>query len=160
FRACGGEDYELGYRLLRSGVRFVVDRSACARHYKDVTVRGVLRAKRHEARSDVLIAKKHPELIGGLPLASVGTGQARRAAGLAMYLPWIGDLICVGRIALLRIPERLRLRRRWERRFNALQTYAYWRGLRDSVGSLKGLRALRWTAPPSITQKIDVARPL
>ena len=49
---------------------------------------------------------------------------------------------------------------RWERRFNALQTYAYWRGLRDSVGSLKGLRALRWTAPPSITQKIDDARPL
>src|SRR4029077_7901564 len=45
FLTYGREDHEFGHRLLRSGVRFVVDRSARAGHYKDVTVRGALRSK-------------------------------------------------------------------------------------------------------------------
>jgi len=153
------EDYELGYRLLRSGVRFLVDRSAHARHIRDVTVRSILEGARVEARGDVLIAQKHPELINGLALMGIGD-RRRRAAGLAMFVPRIGAVVCFAMRGLLWLDERLRVRRRWRSHFGFLWTYAYWRGLRDSVGSLKALRELRATAPPSMTQKIDVSRPL
>jgi glycosyltransferase involved in cell wall biosynthesis len=154
------EGHELGHRLLNSGVRFVAERGARARRHTVATVRGALRAKRNEAQGDVLLARKYPELIRGLPLMAAGDKRARRAAGLAMFLPWIGDLIFLARATLLWIPERLRRRRSWQAKFDVLQTYAYWRGLRRAVGSMKAVHALRETALPPMTQQIDASRPL
>jgi GT2 family glycosyltransferase len=158
--ASGREDWEFGYRLLSSGGRWVTDRAARVRHRKFVTVRGALRAKRHEAHGDVHIARKYPELIRGLSLMSADDKRARRAAGLAMRHPRISGLICVAGVALLWIQERLRFRLRWHATFDVLETRAYWRGLRDSVGSMEDLRALRETALPPMRQQIDASRPL
>jgi len=160
FTGYGREDYELGHRLLQSGVRFIADRRSRARHFNTATVRSMRAAARQEAQGDVLVARKHPELITGLRLASAGDGRARRAAGLAMYVPWIGALVCAVMSGMIPIFERLRLRRRWQARVDFLWAYSYWRGLHDSLGSLKALRALRQTALPPLTQQIDVGRVL
>jgi GT2 family glycosyltransferase len=160
FTGYGREDYELGYRLLQSGVRFVADGRARARHYNTATVRNKCDAARQEAHGDVLIARKHPELINGLRLASAGDRRTRVAAWLAMVAPWLGAPVCLVARGLLAIYERLRLRRRWQARFDFLWAYSYSRGLRDSLGSMDALRALRQDALPRLTQQIDVARAL
>lgn len=160
FTGYGREDYELGHRLLQSGVRFVADRRSRARHFNTATVRSMCAAARQEAKGDVLIARKHPDLITGLRLASAGDRRMRRAAGLAMFVPWIGALACAFVRGLLPIYERFGLRRRWQVRVDFLWAFSYWRGIRDALGSLKALRALRRTALPPLTQQIDVGRPL
>ena len=160
FTGYGREDYELGYRLLRRGVRFVADRGARARHHNTATVRGMCSAGRQEARGDVLIARKHPELITGLRLMSCGDFRTKVAAGLAMYLPWLGAALCLWLRGVLRVEEGLRLRRRWRSGVDFLWAYFYWRGLHDALGSMKGLRQLRRTAVVALPQEVDVRRPL
>ena len=64
FGNCGGEDYELGVRLLKAGVSFAVAEDAVGYHYEHETNnldRSFLRA-RQEGRSYVLIGQRHPEL--------------------------------------------------------------------------------------------------
>jgi GT2 family glycosyltransferase len=160
FTGYGREDYELGYRLLQAGVTFVADRLARARHFNTATVRSRSKAARQEAQGDVLIARKHPELIAGLRLANSGDRRTRIASALAMYAPWLGATICLGLRGVIRFLERLRLRRRWQARLDFVWTYFYWRGLRDSLGSMAAVRALRQSPLPPLTQQIDVSRPL
>jgi len=160
FTGYGREDYELGYRLLKTGVRFVADRSARGRHFNTTTTRGMCVAARHEARGDVLIAQKHPELITGLRLMSCDDLRTRIAAGLAMYAPWLGAAMCFLLRGKTRFREKLRLRRRWRAGLDLMWAYSYWRGLHDSLGSMRALRALRATAIPQPDQEIDLRRPL
>jgi hypothetical protein len=77
-----------------------------------------------------------------------------------MYVPWFGALACLAARGSLAVFERLRFRRRWQSRFDFLWTYSYARGLRDSLGSMDALCALREDALPPMTQQIDVARAL
>lgn len=160
FTGYGREDYELGYRLLQSGVRFVADRNAHASHYNTTTVRGMCAAARQEAHGDVLIAQKHPELTTGLGLMSHGNLRRKLAAGLAMFAPWLGATLCFLLRGVTRVREKLRLRGRWRSGVDFMWTYSYWRGLHDRLGSLRAVRALRAAAVPAKDQEIDVRRPL
>jgi GT2 family glycosyltransferase len=135
FRGYGGEDYDLGYRLLNMGVRFIAHPGARSLHYHRTTVDGVLRATRQEARADVLLGRKYPELRSGLRLAQLPNGGFRRLANLALDNPIQGDLVMRLRLRILPLYERAKLRRRWRRVLGQLRVYAYWRGVRDAVGS-------------------------
>jgi hypothetical protein len=55
---------------------------------------------------------------------------------------------------------RLRLRRRWLSCVDFIWKYSYWRGLRDILGSMDAVRALRESAAPTPTQSVDVGQPL
>ena len=157
FTRYGGEDYELGYRLLLAGVRFVADRSARARHFNKASVPKILEAARNGAHGNVLIAQKHPELIPGLSLDGPRELRLRIAAGLAFYAPvvgWFLQAIIRGKLKLL---ERFGFYRRWLRSLTVIRTYAYWRGLRESAGSMRDLRLIRQSAPPRLQQVIDVS---
>ena len=160
FTGYGREDYELGYRLLQDGVRFVADRGARAQHYNTTTERSMVAAARQEAHGDVLIAQKHPELTTGLRLMSCPNLRTKIAAGTAMFAPWLGVTLCFLLRGVTRVREKLRLRRRWRSGVDFMWTYSYWRGLRDRLGSMHGLRALRAAAIPAKDQEIDVRRPL
>ena len=160
FTGYGREDYELGYRLLQDGVRFIADRGARAQHFNTTTVRGMFAAARQEAHGDVLIAQKHPELTTGLRLMSCDTMRTKIAAGLAMYAPWLGVALCFLLRGMTRVREKLRLRRRWRSGVDFMWAFSYWRGLHDRLGSRRGLRALRAAAIPAGDQEIDVRRPL
>jgi GT2 family glycosyltransferase len=160
FTGYGGEDYELGYRLLSSGVHFVADRHARARHFNDATVRQRAVAARQEAHGDVLIARKHPELTAGLRLMRFDRRRTQIAAALALYLPWVGAALCFLMLGLVAAYGRLRLRRRWLSCVDFIWKYSYWRGLRDILGSMDAVRALRESAAPTPTQSVDVGQPL
>jgi GT2 family glycosyltransferase len=156
FRGYGGEDFELGYRLLQAGVRFIPERRAQAVHYHRTRVSGVLRATRQEAHGDALMGRKHPELRAGLRLGRMPKGRYLYLALLALRLPWLGDVLAAaGRLCLPWL-ERARMRRKWLELFNHLRGYSYWRGVREALGSLAVLQAFQREAPPLPVCSIDL----
>ena len=155
FRGYGGEDYELGHRLLRSGVRFVVDRGARGHHHHRVRLSRVLRATREEGAADVLLGRRHLEIRGGLRLMRPADLDSYRPAVLAFKRrggAWVAWLL---RCAMLML-ETLRLRRRWVRYYDFLRAHAYWRGVRDALGSRSAVDAYRAGALPAPEEVIEV----
>lgn len=160
FRGYGGEDYELGYRLLKAGVRFAPDRSAAGLHHHPTTVAGVLKATRQEAHGDALIGRKHPELRRGLRLGQLPPGSYRLLALLALFLPRLGDLGSAVLLRLLPLLERLKMRTRWLKLFDHLRGYAYWRGVREVFGSWQALRQYQQEAPPLPRRQLELSHGL
>ena len=148
FRGYGGEDFELGYRLLRGGVRFVPNRLAQARHYHRTGVDGSLRVTRQEGAADVLLGRKHLALRSGLRLMRVTNDRYGWLIRLAMRAPAAGDALMRGLRAQLPLYERAQMRRRWLKTFNNMRGYAYWRGVRDALGSWDALRRYQAEALP------------
>ena len=157
FRGYGGEDFELGYRLLRAGVQFVADRAAQARHYHRTTVAGVLRATRQEAHGDVVLGRKHPELRPGLRLMHLPHGRYGLLAQLALRAPWVGDQLMRTIQAMLPLYQRTQMRRRWMERFNHVRGYAYWRGVRDVFGSWRALADYQMDKSPLPHYTLDIS---
>ncbi len=160
FRGYGGEDYDLGYRLMRLGVRFVPDRSVRAmHHHRFAGYAAVLRTRRQEGRADVVLSRKHPELRAGLRLAGPYAltpphdGAARRAFAGRDPSP----LAMRARIARLELAERLGQRTKWLERFYALANDQYWRGVAEALGSWDALVAFRDEVTLPV-QQVDVAR--
>ncbi|MGN6258168.1 MAG: polysaccharide deacetylase family protein [Solirubrobacterales bacterium] len=58
----GGEDLDLGYRLLKAGYRIVFNPAAVSYQYYDVGPTDYLRRAREAGRSDRELVAKHPEL--------------------------------------------------------------------------------------------------
>lgn len=157
FRGYGGEDFELGYRLLRAGVTLVADRSARARHYHRTTVAGVLKATRQEGQGDVLLGRKHPELRAGLRLMSIPRDRYGLLVRTAVQAPAVGDRIVALLQRTLPLFERVQMRRRWLAYFNHVRGYAYWRGVRDALGSWAALLTYRAGATPLPHQQLDIS---
>lgn len=155
FRGYGGEDYDLGYRLKRHGVRLIADPAATAAHYHVTRPAQVLRQMRQEGANDVRLGRKHPPLRRGLRLM-------RRSAGvrLAMRLPVLCDAALGTGRGLLWLYERAGLRGRWRRLFGWLRHYAYWQGVRDALGSWRALRAFQDAAPPAPRATVDITEGL
>lgn len=156
FRGYGGEDFELGYRLLRSGVGFIADRRARARHHHDVTLARVLTATREEGAADVLLGQRHPELRSGLRLMWPPRLRDYRPALLAFRAPALGRLAAWSCRHRLPLYERLRRRNRWLNRFEFARSFAYWSGVADALGSVEALAAFRRGAPPPPVLEIDI----
>jgi GT2 family glycosyltransferase len=141
FRLYGGEDYELGYRIIKAGKQLVVEKRARAQHYHTTSVKGVLRATRQEAHGDFLMGLRHPELKPGLRLSSLPEGGYLWVVKLAIGAPLIGDMaFWVGRLILPWL-EKAKMRMKWQMLFNLCRGFAYWRGVRDVFGSWKKLRS-------------------
>jgi GT2 family glycosyltransferase len=94
FPGCGGEDYELGVRLLEHGVQFGYCRSAEGRHHDDTDLDRSLRRAFQEGRADVLIAERHPRLVPELQNRIIGARRAPRFGNVRAWLRrrWVGAL--------------------------------------------------------------------
>jgi hypothetical protein len=160
FRGYGGEDFELGYRLLQAGVEFIADRKARAYHYHRTTVEGVLRATRQEAHGDIILGEKHPELRQGLRLICIPPGRYGWLVRLALKAPQFGDILTVALRSVLPLFERTKMRRRWLAYFNHVRGYAYWRGVREALGSWEALLAYQAGAMSIPSQVMDISRGL
>ncbi len=158
FRGYGGEDYELGYRLQKAGVRFISDRQARARHYHRSSVSGVLRATRQEAHGDVLLGAKHPELRTGLRLIWIPEGGFGKLVRLALYAPWLGDRMMGLAQRVLPWLESRQLRWPWLTLFSYLRFYAYWRGVRDALGSEGEILCYQDDSLPLSEQTLDISQ--
>ena len=155
FRGYGGEDYDLGYRLLQMGVRLVADREARGLHYHRLrSYAGLMRTRRSEGRADVLLGRKHPELRAGLRLASpYGVGPELFAA---REMP---AALLRARTARISLYERLGLRRRWYDAVSSLSAHHYWRGVYDALGSWEAWDAFQREATLPV-RTVEVGRGL
>jgi GT2 family glycosyltransferase len=143
FSEYGGEDYELGYRLLQAGVRFVTEPAALAAHHHTTTPAGALQNSRKEGHNDVRMGRKHPELLPGLRLMRRQRVRDRAILRVLFGVPFAFDLLVPPLRRSLPAIERLGLRSIWLKVFDALGS---WTALQELVGA----------APPPVRHRLDV----
>lgn len=68
FKGMSGEDYELGVRLLRAGARFSFVRAATSLHHDASTQARSCQRALADGRGQVVLLRKHPELVTELSL--------------------------------------------------------------------------------------------
>ncbi len=78
FTGYGREDYELGYRLLRAGARFVHEPAARGVHRYRKAAREWIRQWRSMGQADVRFRRLHPEAAAEIARLSPGPFMARR----------------------------------------------------------------------------------
>ena len=146
----GHEDYELGIRLIQADAPIVFAASALAYHHDRPDVDRAFRRARHEGYADVLIGRRHPEMLAVLPLSYYGLPPSRLVRTmrrLAFKRPAIGDARAAALRRRLDRLERAHLRRRWLRLSDQLHDYWYWRGVAGALGSRKSLVRLLQSGP-------------
>lgn len=175
FRRVGGfnplfrrlEDYELGFRLLKAGVRFCHVPEAIGHHYETTDLPVWLRRIRHEGEADIQIGQCHPELRASLFAHFAEPSDGRKlvirklAFGLSRQGNWLEWLL----LHQAALTEQLRLRGPWQNIVGLLREYNYWRGVATAIGTWHALVA--WLQevpmPPSVASHapmIDMAVPL
>jgi glycosyltransferase involved in cell wall biosynthesis len=157
FAESSGGDHELGYRLLTAGVRFVPDGNATARCHHRRGLPQALQAAYDEARADVAIGRRHPELRRGLRLASGPGNRLRRLVDASQAVPTPPDRLSAAFLPLLQVYDALKLRRRWLHLWRRLCRYAYWHGVLSTVGSWEALNTYRAGAPPAPSIEVDIS---
>jgi glycosyltransferase involved in cell wall biosynthesis len=131
------EDWELAVRLLERGASFTFCADTTAPHHLDTSFPRAARHQRLEASGDVLLGRRHPTIVGQLPLAGFANGlPAATEEGVRR------GLVRAERL------ERLRLRTRWRRQATTVLRDAYVLGLRDELGSDDAFQDLLASAPP------------
>ena len=154
------EDYELGFRAIQAGMDFQVARGTRAFHHDATTIEKVFRRKLDEGMADVVLGRRHPALVGGLPFAWEGhTSRKKRALIRAAWSasPAV-DALARSLQRTLPLYEAASLRFRWRRLLEALIDYWYWRGVAEVLRHPRELRALLATAAkPPAPLTIDLA---
>lgn len=137
FRGGRRQDYEYAVRLLQGGRRFGYYPDARGWHNVDTTFATALRNSRQEARWDVLLASKHPQLKAQLPLAGAARprGGKRRQTAAAYRDPHSTERAVHAALPALNALEGLRLRRRWRQLALRLLSLSYAVGVSEALPS-------------------------
>ena len=152
FRNCGGEDYEFGARLMRAGAPFVFASDATALHYEHETTDFSRFFKRafQEGRSDVLIGRRHPDLIPTLPLFRFEPPRTvldRAVHSLAFSHRRLGEALAAFLSRLLIGLEHIRFRMLWRRLCGGLRHYWYLRGAAEELKDQSGFAKFFQSGP-------------
>jgi GT2 family glycosyltransferase len=152
FGNCGGEDYELGIRLLKAGVPFVVAEDAVGYHYEHETnnLDRSFRRCRQEGRSDVLIGRRHPELRPILHVKDYEIPYSladKILVAVTFFWPEAVDLLAAGLRKLLDFLESWRLRGTWRWVRAKLRGYWYFRGVMDELKSRSAISSFMLGGP-------------
>lgn len=169
------EDYELGYRLIRSGAKFRFEREAMGLHHEKTDLDRSLVRKCDEGRADIALGLLYPELRPGLLLTRLWNNCAPGSAGsglimvlfsgcsrlvrhMALSRALWGDSAARGLRRILPALERMKLRRIWRWALDALMAYWYWRGVAEALpGRLAALeRFLHDPAGPAAAAPLAV----
>ena len=87
----------------------------------------------------------------------IPTGRYGLLVRMALWLPFLADPIVALLVWLLPFFERLQMRRKWNVLFGHARGYAYWRGVRDALGSWQALRTYQADAPPIPSFHLDIS---
>jgi GT2 family glycosyltransferase len=138
FLDCGGEDYELGARLIKAGITIAYEHEAAGYHYEKSDVNRSFRRARQEGRADTLMSCRHPELWSTLPMKELWNSPylpEQLLRKLAFRSSAVGDTFIKTLQHVLPLLEHLRLRRSWRLYCGTLRHYWYWRGVVDEMKS-------------------------
>lgn len=173
------EDWEFGYRAQLAGLTIRAAPDAAVIHDADIRVPNAIRDRYREGMGDVIIARRHPQAFGWLPLGwwYEMRPRTRRMVAKALHRPsrysW---LIRAGGWVLPAL-ERAGLREEYVKALSALNILSYWAGVATEAGSIEGFHEIRtnarrrgpsppvldlsparWTPPTAITAgEVDVA---
>ena len=131
----GREDWELGIRILDAGGRLRYVAEARGDHYLDASFETALRNSRSDARSELEVARRHPQVIGHLSIVNVADAVARgdRRVLNAYRHPGQGQAAARGAHTALPLLERLNMRKTWRWLAFALLRHAFVAGLVDAL---------------------------
>lgn len=165
FRGAGGEDYDLGVRLMRQRVRFhYVPEAASIHHDKPTQERSFQRAMRN-GRSQALMVSKCPELFSVFQLGQPVAGPILRLLyGLLWRCPPLAASLSRAIRLPLAIARALKACGLWVRMYGCVHGYFYWCGVRAELGTLATLQRLAQDAPleptPCHEIEMDIATDL
>ena len=142
FRGGRRQDWDLGLRLLADGVRFEYHPRAVGIHRFDATIEKGLENARDEGRWDVLLAQKHPQTKGHLPLSRLANAFERRPRRSSFVYHPRSRVLPTRSLGLpaLRALEATGRRGRWWRLSDELLVRAYASGVLDKIPDLDRLR--------------------
>ncbi|MDK4736006.1 glycosyltransferase [Rhizobium sp. CNPSo 3490] len=158
FHAMGGldpqfararEDFEFGLRLIKKGVpiRFAPEAFGYHLEHQTTTLAGKMVRRRHEGRSDALMARKHPDIQRRLEIHRfVGRkGRKKRLQRtIAARVGSVLDPLVKAGPHVLQMLEKAGLRRLYEKVERQLNVYHYLRGAAEVLGE-------DWRLPPDPT---------
>lgn len=156
------EDYELGVRLMRRGVRFAFAPGALGYHHEHLTMSltGSFRRAFEEGRSDIRMGRKHRHIRAGLKASQLRLRSRRlqRLADRALFMAKgraDGPATLMAR--LLGPLERRGLRSVYLMLYSALNRYWYLRGVAEEMGSFAAWREFtRGVAAPGVKSDITI----
>jgi GT2 family glycosyltransferase len=163
------EERELGIRLLARGARLRFWPAMRAQHELDTRFSTELRHIREVAKSDVLLARKHPEVksrLGGVAaLRRPGPAPLSARALFAYLHPRASARLAVLGLPALDALEALRLRKQWHALMSALLTHSYVLGLEDALSDREQLVEFVGSIGPTehdalVDVPLDETRPL
>lgn len=143
FVGYGREDYELGYRLLQRGLRFVHEPRAIGLHRYRKPVLEWVRQFRGTGKADVIFARKHPDIAGEVmnlspfprvPFDTVAVAASEQAV-----------------VRLNRMGGKI-----WEGAAGFAQAAWYWKGLAEEA---HGRREVEWLLQARDAGKAGTAAP-
>jgi glycosyltransferase involved in cell wall biosynthesis len=159
------EDYELGFRLIKSGATFHFEKNAIGFHYDNTDLQHWLRRIKEEGTADVLMGQHHPEIRNFL-FGNFDNPSDRRLRFIRklVFLFILREWFVRPLLSLASISERLRLRGLWRNIVGTLREYNYWSGVAAAIGGKHSLAAWLQEAPmpPAVESNapiIDVAKP-
>jgi GT2 family glycosyltransferase len=154
-RECGGwdeafsrrQDWELAARLMDRGVAFSYCPDAIGWHHFDTSMAAALSFRRAEGASDVPFARRHPRWSAELELGHLAErfldSGVRRRLLMAVYRDrWYTRAAAAHGLRVVRLLERLRMRRAWSQLAGNLMTLHYLLGLRDALPEIDELERL------------------
>jgi len=156
-----GEDYELGYRLLKTGAKFRFAPLALSLHRDVNTLERALRRARAEGEAHAHIVQRHNELAWCFNLYRLSRLQRFPFTPL-WRLVWRNPAIADFGARILKTAvvaaRRLGFESVMWRLFLILSGHAYWRGVHAGLGSLSAWERLMQDAPlePEDAAEIDL----
>jgi glycosyltransferase involved in cell wall biosynthesis len=157
-----GEDYELGYRLIRQRVPFRFARAAESVHHSRITLAINLRRVREDGYGQATMARKHPELFWEFNVARLSRLSESTVLRPVWLALWKFPILSDAPIAVIRGLARFFLAMRVDFLFwklhRLLKAHAYWRGVVDALGSLSVWERLAQDAPyePPGCREVDL----
>jgi glycosyltransferase involved in cell wall biosynthesis len=134
FTGYGREDYELGHRLIRAGLKFVYEPRAVGVHRYTKPALDWLRQWRSIGRADVIFTRKHPEILNEV-----------MALSAFPFIGWAAPFVAIAERVVLALNRRGGYV--WSKSAGIAMSVHYWRGVRDVVEDpeeFRHLRTLRW----------------
>jgi glycosyltransferase involved in cell wall biosynthesis len=136
------EDYEFGYRLIKSGAQFHFAYTAKAFHCDEVTnLHRSLQRKKSEGIADIQIKKLHPDFINKEAIYYLSQRSISKSVlvKVIQYSPSLIDTLAGFGASMMNYFERLGLFSSWSTMNYRLHQYWYLRGLMLGAGSYKQL---------------------